>query len=181
MSELALPTVVSDTVWQPSSRINFLDGTLDGGLDVVKCTYRVAFLQSVFESWNNVPKVLSCVLAYWLLCQKRSVLGSTEYPNFSKNLQYWRHFDPCRPYPYRPYCVYPNIGRTCVPPPCPPCDYTLVQAWTEFLRSPIRHTVPDVFRRLLSSSSQIVLHLYCNTRFEFSRKKFCLSEHTFAT
>ena len=27
------------TVWQPSSRINFLDGTLDGGLDMVKCTF----------------------------------------------------------------------------------------------------------------------------------------------
>ena len=38
MSESAFATVVSDTMWQPSSRINFLDGTLDGGLDVVKCT-----------------------------------------------------------------------------------------------------------------------------------------------
>ena len=41
MSELALPTVVSDTMWQPSSRINSLDGTLDGGLDVVKCSFSV--------------------------------------------------------------------------------------------------------------------------------------------
>ena len=36
---VAIGTVVSDTVWQPSSRINFLDGTPDGGLDVVKCTF----------------------------------------------------------------------------------------------------------------------------------------------
>ena len=71
------------------------------------CFYdRVAFLQSKFESWNNVSKVVSCGLPCWPLCQKRSVLGSTKYPNFSENLQYWRYFDPCRPYPYRPYCVY---------------------------------------------------------------------------
>ena len=42
----------------------------------------------------------------------------------------------------------------------------------------LSHTV---FRRLLSSSAQIGLHSHCDTRFEFSRKKFCLSEHTFAT
>ena len=67
--------------------------------------HRVAFLQSKFESKNNVSKVLSCGLPCWPLCQKRSVLRSTKYPNFSENLQYWRYFDPCRPYPYRPYCV----------------------------------------------------------------------------
>ena len=59
--------------------------------------------------------MLLSVLPYWPLVQKRSVLGSTEYPNFSENLQYWRYFDPCRPYPYRPYCVYDyfSIERLC--------------------------------------------------------------------
>ena len=71
--------------------------------------HRVAFLQSKFESWNNVSKVLCYVFtirsAILKLCQKHSSLGSTEYPNFSQNLQYWRYFDPCKPYPYRPYYV----------------------------------------------------------------------------
>ena len=37
-SELPFPT----QTWQLSSRIEILDGTLDGGLDVVKCTFTPA-------------------------------------------------------------------------------------------------------------------------------------------
>ena len=33
MSELALPTVVSDTLWQPSSKVIIFDGTFDGCFD----------------------------------------------------------------------------------------------------------------------------------------------------
>ena len=38
MSELALPTVVSDTLWPPSSKVEIFDGTFDGCFDVVKCS-----------------------------------------------------------------------------------------------------------------------------------------------
>ena len=41
MSELALPTVVSDTMRQPSSKVQIFDGTFDGGFDVVKCSFSV--------------------------------------------------------------------------------------------------------------------------------------------
>ena len=40
MSELTLPTVVSDTLWQPSSKVEIFDGTFDGCFDVVKCSFK---------------------------------------------------------------------------------------------------------------------------------------------
>ena len=39
MSELAFPTVVSDAMWQPSSKVVIFYGTFDGCFDVVKCSF----------------------------------------------------------------------------------------------------------------------------------------------
>ena len=38
MSVLAFPTVVSDPIFQPSSKVLIFDGSFDGCFDVVKCS-----------------------------------------------------------------------------------------------------------------------------------------------
>ena len=44
MSELALPTGVSDTMWQPSSKVLIFYVTFNGGFVVVKCSFRFTFV-----------------------------------------------------------------------------------------------------------------------------------------
>ena len=97
--------------WQPSSRIKILDGTLDGGLDVVKCSFKVNHYTTIgFEAkstlfsdlaqknyycgaLNFLMKPLKMHFLWPYLWQKWTILVQGQGPQFydpkttSRNLQ----------------------------------------------------------------------------------------------